>query len=183
MSRLQFRNVDASPGDPVTTWPYEALVTAIERGLVEDWQPIFAEIRRSPWGVLARRVERLLAYRVPDGVSTLFRLAIDRSRKAAERSEREEVGARVRRAVERSGLRRAVFAAQIGTSASRLSTYLSATVIPSASLLIRMERLAASPSEDPGTARTTVTSRTSNLSVAAPRAGPRRGPRGGAGSR
>lgn len=37
---LQFRNVDASPKDPVGTWPYEALVAAIERGLVPDWQPI-----------------------------------------------------------------------------------------------------------------------------------------------
>ena len=46
MTSLRFRNVDASPSDDVTTWPYEAIVTAIERGLVPDWQPLFAEIRR-----------------------------------------------------------------------------------------------------------------------------------------
>ena len=47
---VEFRNVDASPEDDVRTWPYEALVTVIDRGLVADWQPIFAEVRRSPWG-------------------------------------------------------------------------------------------------------------------------------------
>ena len=32
MSALRFRNVDADPADDVETWPYEALVTAIDRG-------------------------------------------------------------------------------------------------------------------------------------------------------
>ena len=73
---LQFRNVDASPEDDVRTWPYEALVTALDRGLVQDWQPIFSEIRRSPWGPVARRVERYLSYRESDGVTALFRLAV-----------------------------------------------------------------------------------------------------------
>ena len=80
MSRLRFRNVDADPADDVRTWPYEALTTAIDRGLVPDWQPLFAEIRRSPWGSVARRVEHYLTYRDPDPVSTLFTLALQRAR-------------------------------------------------------------------------------------------------------
>ena len=51
---VAFRNVDASPTDDVTTWPYEALVTVIDMGLVGDWKPIFVELRRSPWGKVAR---------------------------------------------------------------------------------------------------------------------------------
>ena len=137
---LQFRNVDASPDDDVRTWPYEALVTVVDRGLVPDWQPVFAEIRRSPWGRVARRVERYLAYREPDGVGTLFRLAIDRARADADRRDRDEVAARVRAAVAGSGLTNAEFAALVGTSASRLSTYLSGKVTPSAALLVRIER-------------------------------------------
>ena len=39
MNGLRFRNVDADPADDVGTWPYEALVTAIDRGLVPDWRP------------------------------------------------------------------------------------------------------------------------------------------------
>ena len=137
---LQFRNVDASPDDDVRTWPYEALATAVDRGLIPDWQPVFAEIRRSPWGRVARRIERYLAYREPDGVGTLFRLAIDRARDDADRRDREEAARRVRAAVERSGLTNAEFASLVGTSASRLSTYLAGKVSPSAALLIRIER-------------------------------------------
>jgi len=137
-----FRNVDASPTDDVRTWPYEALVTVIDRGLVQEWQPIFAELRRSPWGNVARRVEHYLSYREPDGVSTLFRLAIERARADAERADRSEVAARVRDAVARSGLTNAEFARLVGTSASRLSTYLSGKVTPSSAMLVRIERVA-----------------------------------------
>lgn len=137
---LAFRNVDASPDDDVRTWPYEALVTAIDRGLVPDWQPIFTEIRRSPWGSVARRVERYLSYRDPDGVGTLFSLAVDRARADADRADRDEVAARVRAAVDRSGLTNTRFAELVGTSASRLSTYLSGKVTPSAAMLVRIER-------------------------------------------
>lgn len=139
---VAFRNVDASPDDDVRTWPYEALVTAIDRGLVGDWQPIFAEIRRSPWGRLARRVERYLSYGAPDGVGTLFALAIERARVNSEQADRAEVATRVSNAVKRSGLANREFAALVGTSASRLSTYLNGRVTPSAAMLVRIERAA-----------------------------------------
>lgn len=139
---VRFRNVDASPEDDVRTWPYEALVTVMDRGLVADWQPVFAEIRRSPWGPVARRVERYLSYRDPDGVSALFSLAIERARTDADRADRAEVAARVRAAVERSGLTRTAFAELVGTSPSRLSTYLNAKVTPSAAMLVRIEAAA-----------------------------------------
>ena len=142
MTGLRFRNVDADPADDIRTWPYEALVATIDRGLVPDWRPIFAEIRRSPWGAVARRVGRYLGYRDPDGVSTLFALAIQRARQDADRADRADVSARVRVAVERSGMTNAEFAASAGTSASRLSTYLSGKVVPSAALLMRIERTA-----------------------------------------
>ncbi|MBI1844133.1 MAG: helix-turn-helix transcriptional regulator [Actinobacteria bacterium] len=142
---VQFRNVDASPLDDITTWPYEALVTAVDRGLVSDWQPIFVEIRRRPWGPVARRVERYIAYRDGDGVSKLFAMAIERARTRADHAYRAAVAERVRTAVERSGLTRAQFADLVGTSASRLSTYLNGKVVPSAAMLIRIERGGAGP--------------------------------------
>ncbi len=139
---VAFRNVDASPTDDVRTWPYEALVTVIDRGLVSDWKPIFAEVRRSPWGNVARRVEKYLSYREPDGVSTLFTLAIEHARIEAENADRAEVASRVRDAVVGSGLTNGEFARLVGTSASRLSTYLSGKVTPSAAMLVRIERVA-----------------------------------------
>ena len=74
MTSLRFRNVDDSPSDDVRTWPYEGIVTAIER----------------------------------------------------------------------SGLTAAQFAEVAGTSASRLSTYATGRVTPSAAMLVRIERLAGS---------------------------------------
>jgi len=56
-------------------------------------------------------------------------------------ADREEVAAEIADLVTRSGLTRAEFASRIGTSASRLSTYLAGTVTPSAALLVRMRRL------------------------------------------
>jgi hypothetical protein len=149
VTSLRFRNVDASPSDDVTTWPYEAIVTAIERGLVPDWQPLFAEIRRSPWGPVARRIEHHVHRPPTDGVepdaaSTLFRLAIEAARTDAEVRERAEVAERVRAAIARSGRTAAQFAALVGTSASRLSTYATGRVTPSAAMLVRIERLAGS---------------------------------------
>jgi len=132
----------------VRTWPYEALVITIDRGLVADWQPVLAELRRSPWGQVARRVERYLAYREQDGVSTLFRLAIEHARAESDSANRADVAARVRDAVTRSGLTAAAFAELVGTSASRLSTYLSGKVTPSAALLIRIENVAKADESD-----------------------------------
>ncbi len=115
-----FRNVDASPTDDVRIWPYEALVAVIDRGLVNDWQPVFAEIRRSPWGGVARRVEHYLSYRESDGVSTLFGLAIERARADAHQADRAEVAARIRNAVTGSGLTNAKFARLVAAHARGL---------------------------------------------------------------
>ena len=135
---LNFRNVNASPSDPVATWPYEALVTAIEQGLVADWRPIFDELKVDPWGPVSRKIERYLHYAPRDGVTVLFRLAIDRARDNAEARERALVADRVRGAIAESGLTAAQFAERIGTSASRLSTYARGTVTPSAHMLMRI---------------------------------------------
>jgi len=135
-----FRNVDASPEDDVTTWPYEAIVTTLERGLVPDWQPLFVEIRRRPWGPVARHIEAFLAYEPLPGIAQLFTRAIASARSAADRRDRQEVAGRIRSAVHSSGLTAARFAEAVGTSASRLSTYMSGKVTPSAAMLVRIER-------------------------------------------
>lgn len=77
---IEFRNVSANWDDDVRTWPYEALVACIERGLVPDWQPIFAEIRKEPWGEVARRVEHYAATGDDRAAQKLFGLAVLRAR-------------------------------------------------------------------------------------------------------
>ncbi|MCY4176630.1 MAG: helix-turn-helix transcriptional regulator [Acidimicrobiaceae bacterium] len=83
-------------------------------------------------------------------MSKLFALAIERARKAVEGADWSTVAARVRAAVEATGMTQAEFAASAGTSASRLSTYINAKVTPSAAMLRRIERLAQSWSDAEG---------------------------------
>jgi len=138
---LSFRNVDAAVTDPVSSWPQEALQAALERGDISHWRRIVAEIIDSPWGPVARSVEEILTYTRPYGVAPLLERSIARARSRAVRSETDEASARIRAALESSGLTAKEFAAEVGTSASRMSTYLSGRVTPSAALLVRMERL------------------------------------------
>lgn len=147
MSRLQFRNVDAEPSDPVATWPYEALVTAIERGSLSDWRLIAAELRRRPWGRIAASLDDYLGYAEDDGVAALMRGALERARAASRAEASGRVAAQVRALVSASGLTRAEFAARAGTSAPRLSTYCTGKVTPSAALMLRFEQVAAGDSE------------------------------------
>ena len=140
--RFQFRNVDGDSSDPVEAWPYEAMVAAIERGTIHDWAKISAAVRREPWGEVSRAVEDYLAYAEHSGVTELLDRAIHQARADADRSDREEVAARVRQLIGESGLTAAAFAARAGTSASRLSTYASGKVVPSATMMLRLERAA-----------------------------------------
>jgi DNA-binding transcriptional regulator YiaG len=147
MGALAFRNVDASPDDPVATWPQEALQAALECGSLEHWRDIGREIEAEPWGPVARRLEAVLDYSRPYGVAAAFERALARARAAAEAREREAVAAEISRLARESGLSRAEFASRIGTSASRLSTYVTGKVTPSAALLLRMRRLAEARSD------------------------------------
>ncbi len=142
MSRLRFRNVDASPSDPVESWPFEGVLTAVERGSLVDWRRLTAAIRRDPWGPVARDIEHVLEVSRPYGTAVLLEGAVRRARETAVAAERGEVVRRVRAALDASGLDRAAFAARIGTSTSRLSTYLTGRVAPSSTMLVRMERVA-----------------------------------------
>lgn len=142
MTTLAFRNVDASIDQPVLEWPLEAIQTALERGSLSHWRRLASEIRERPWGAVARAVEEVLSYSRPYGVARLMERVISAARGAAETAERETVAAEVTRLVRRSGLSRAEFASRIGTSASRLSTYATGRVTPSAALMVRMRKTA-----------------------------------------
>lgn len=139
---LAFRNLNVTPDASVSEWPTEAVRTALERGDLGHWQRIVAEFRRDPWGRTARQVEEILSHDRPYGVAELMETALRRARRRAESAEREEVAVAIRRAVAKSGLGKAEFAVRIGTSASRLSTYLSGKVTPSAALMVRIQRFA-----------------------------------------
>lgn len=138
---VAFRNVDVDPDSPVDTWPYEAIVTVIERGTITDWVVLTRAIGDDPWGPVARQVEEYLSYEDPYGVGPLLARAVERARRQAEESERREVAQQVAALITRSGLTTAELASRVGTSRSRLSTYRTGRVVPSAAMLCRIERI------------------------------------------
>jgi DNA-binding transcriptional regulator YiaG len=140
--RLSFRNVEADPSDPVEQWPTEAVQAALERGDLEHWHRLYEVIARDPWGRTARQVEEVLSHSRPFGVAEVMESVVSRARERREREEREAVASEVREAVGRSGLTQSEFASRIGTSAPRLSTYMSGKVTPSAALMVRVRKTA-----------------------------------------
>jgi DNA-binding transcriptional regulator YiaG len=139
---LAFRNLTITPDAPVSEWPTEAVQTALERGDLADWHRIVVALQADPWGKTARQVEEVLSYSRPYGIAEAIEAALARARQRTEASERAAVASEIREAVERSGLSQAEFASRIGTSASRLSTYASGKVTPSAMLMVRIRRVA-----------------------------------------
>jgi hypothetical protein len=141
---LKFRNIDASPDDPVETWPFEGILAAVERGTLPDWRRLAAAIQTDPWGPVAQQVLEAIRLSRPYGTAELLEGVVARARKLAADSEREDVASEVRDLVARSGLSRQDLAERIGTSRSRLSTYMSGKVVPAATLIVRMRRVARS---------------------------------------
>ena len=139
---LKFRNIDASPDDPVETWPFEGILAAVERGTLPDWHRLATAIKADPWGPVAQQVLEAVHLSRPYGTAELLEAVVAHARKLAIDSERENVASEVRDLVARSGLSKQDFAARIGTSRPRLSTYISGKVVPSATLMVRMRRVA-----------------------------------------
>jgi DNA-binding transcriptional regulator YiaG len=138
---VSFRNLTITADAPVASWPTEAVQAALERGDLDDWHRIAVELKRDPWGRTARQVEEVLSHSRPYGVAEIMEMVLARARDRREAEERAHVAAKIRAAVARSGLSRAEFASRIGTSTSRLSTYETGRVTPSAALMVRIYRL------------------------------------------
>lgn len=139
---LKFRNVAASPNDPVESWPFEGILAAVERGTLPDWRRLLKAIQSDPWGPVAQQTLEAIRLSRPYGTAELLEAAVGRARELAVESERRQVATEVSGLVECSGLSQRDFAERIGTSGSRLSTYMSGKVVPSAALMVRMRRVA-----------------------------------------
>ena len=86
-------------------------------------------------------MEQVLSFSRPYGVAPLMDRLIADARAGAESRERAEVAGEIRSLLAASGYKRDEFASRIGTSTSRLSTYLNGRVTPSAALMTRMRRV------------------------------------------
>lgn len=138
---LTFRHLTTDPASPVREWPTEAVQAALERGDLADWHRLAAEIGREAWGPTSRQVEEVLSHSRPYGIAEAMERVITRARARAEQREREQVATEVRQVLDASGLSRAECASRLGTSPSRLSTYATGKVTPSATFMVRLRRL------------------------------------------
>lgn len=135
---VQFRNLEVTPRDPVDRWGPEGILTAIDRGGLAEWRRISCAVAADPHGPVAGDLEEALELAEDAGAARVLQLALERARA----SEAERVGWRLREYVWRANMTQAEFARAVGTSPSRMSTYLSGSVTPSAVMLERMRRVA-----------------------------------------
>ncbi len=134
---LRFRNIDASPADPVERWGFEGMLAAIDRGYARDWRKLVESVAADPRlrpefdeALLAAEstaTARLLTIALNERTRTVDAVALDRLRDAFH-------GTR---------MSQGELAHRLGTSRSRVNTYLTGQVTPSMSVLAAVEQLAA----------------------------------------
>jgi DNA-binding XRE family transcriptional regulator len=140
VSKLAFRNLDVSPDDPVEVWPHEAVYTALERGYLSDWRKIARAVEAKPYGKVASVLADVLEDADPQPSTELLGLVLSDARAAVDAEDRQLVAQQVRQYLADSGLTMTEFAHRVGTSRSRLSTWASGKVTPSAANLRRLAR-------------------------------------------
>jgi DNA-binding transcriptional regulator YiaG len=146
---VRFRNITRTPDDPVEEWGVEGLLAAIDRGSLPHWRRIAATIHLAPWGPAAGDLEQALHLAEDVGVAATLARKLAHARDEAQEEARAEVRRRLQDLVDRSGLTAAEFARRLGTSASRMSTYLTGKVMPSAALFVRAEAVADLAAREP----------------------------------
>ncbi|KAA1415857.1 helix-turn-helix transcriptional regulator [Nocardioides humilatus] len=109
---------------------------------VVHWRRLIAAALDQPW---SGRNEVHLTLVDPDrrpGEFEGVRQLIAKCRQIVEEDERRAVADHIRSTIATTGLKQREFAALVGTSPSRLSTYVAGSVTPSAAMLLRINRMA-----------------------------------------
>lgn len=133
---LRFRNIDATPDDPVEAWGFEGMLAAIDRGYAVDWRKLIEALVDDP----SLRAIYDDAREAAESTSTVTLL--DAALAARIRSADEEARERLRTAFRATRLTQAELAARLSTSRSRVTSYLSGAVTPAMDVLVAVEGIA-----------------------------------------
>lgn len=114
------------------------------RGTLPDWRREIAVLVVNPWSPYAEQLPSLAFDADAPGMAGHIRDVVELCRAQHKDREREEVAQEIRRLVAASDMTQREFAALVGTSPSRLSTYISGWVVPSAAMLLRISRVSRS---------------------------------------
>lgn len=135
--KVEFRNLTATPDDPVEQWGGgEGILTAIDRGSREESHRIVRAVARDPFGEVSVNLDAAPGLAEDRGVVTALPRNLTSARDSAARA---VVVARLKAALAEFGGPANDFARLLGTSASRMSTYLSGIVVSSAAFLVKAE--------------------------------------------
>lgn len=133
---LRFRNIDATPDDPVEAWGFEGMLAAIDRGYAADWRKLIAALVANP--ALRPVFEEAREAAESRATVALLDAALERE----ERSPSEQALARLRSAYRGTRMTQAELALRLGTSRTRLNSYLTGKVTPAMDVLVAIEQIA-----------------------------------------
>jgi DNA-binding transcriptional regulator YiaG len=120
----------------------DQLMDLVHHGNARRWRAALLPLIESPWGPYGEHIVALTKEAQLDVITEILQECRKVYRHRQEQRERDAIAREIRRLVAISGLTQRQFAAQIGTSPSRLSTYVNGRVIPSAAMLLRIRRVA-----------------------------------------
>ena len=120
----------------------EDLLEAFGSGDVPLWRRLVAAALAEPWAGRADQHLALLDQQQRPREFASVRALAEMARRIAEEDERRAVADHIRTTIAGTGLTQREFATLVGTSPSRLSTYVTGRVIPSAAMLLRINRMA-----------------------------------------
>lgn len=106
------------------------------------WRALATAAVAAPWTGQAEEHLELIGSTGRVGETAAVQAFVTLAQRVARESERRAVAHQIRSSVESTGLSQREFAALVGTSPSRLSTYLTGTVAPSATMALRIARVA-----------------------------------------
>lgn len=136
---LLLRDIDQVA--PMTGLPSpRGFLDLIQRDTVEQWRAALAPVAAHPWGSHAEDLALLAEEAGLPVVAASLRACRRAYQLLREDDERRAVADEIRLRVQLSGRTQVAFAAYVGTSPSRLSTYVSGKVTPSAAMLLRIQR-------------------------------------------
>jgi hypothetical protein len=83
---LNFRNIDASPADPVEKWGFEGILAVIERGGLSEWSKLYKAVQKDPFGKVAQELEEAISAteggHLGEGIAGLFEMGLKELRSA-----------------------------------------------------------------------------------------------------
>lgn len=139
---LRLLMVGPTTGEPPRLESADQLVEVVHDGDLLLWRRLVAAALAEPWsGGSDSHLALLDPEQRPCEFSSVKAL-VELARRVAEEDERRAVAEHIRRTVASTGLTQRDFASLVGTSPSRLSTYVTGSVTPSAAMVLRINRTA-----------------------------------------